>query len=93
MQAGVCRLSAGGQAYRGANDMAFLHTVWIWGGNSFFNPGVSVKALGGILMPAAGFVSRVLDGRDDNFWLNQSLFLQPILSSCSPKATQPLSPI
>ena len=91
MQAGVCRLSAGGQAYRGANDMAFLHTVWIWGGNSFFNHGVSVKALGGILMPAAGFVSRVLDGRDDNFWLNQSLFLQPILSSCSPKAT--LSPV
>ena len=91
MQAGVCRLSAGGQAYRGANEWLSC-TQFGFGVETAFHD-VSAKALGGILMPAAGFVSRVLDGRDDNFWLNQSLFLQPILSSCSPKATQPLSPV
>ena len=101
MQSGVSRLSAGSQAYRGANA-----PVWIWASKGFGKyPSFDVITArewqafppGGILMPDRVVLCRgywtALDGTDDNFRLDQSLFLcPPILSSCSTKATQPLLP-
>ena len=83
-----------------------MHPVWIWASKGFGKyPSFDVITAwecqafppGGILMPARVVLCRgywtALDGTDDNFRLDQSLFLHiPILSSCSTKATQPLLP-
>ena len=98
MQAGVCRLSAGSQAYRGAHAIDFfalrldLGSTKDLGNNLWFE--CQSFLFGGILMPARVVLcpGYWMAGTTTFGSINHFFLHPPILSSYSysPKATQPL---